>query len=93
MGYQLYDQNGWLAGGPSLSGMSMLRTVLKGPYGMQFAEHGYTEAPSALAAELERRRAPDEDTQRSLDNLREAAQRAKGILILTTGVDLEEDIE
>lgn len=93
MSYYLYDANGFVSGGPSIHGWERLRHVLRGPYGSQFAERGFTEAPRALAAELERRRAPDEDTQKSLENLRQAALKADDILILTSGIDVEEDVQ
>lgn len=87
MSYDLYDQDGYLSGGPSTTGLVQLRawaTEQKLMVTLAFLDNGYTDEPIALARELEATSATG-----TVDSSRRAliatATHATGTLILSDG--------
>ncbi len=90
MGYYIYDADGYVADGPNISGWRELRDrvlILQGgPATKEFVQEGTTTQVAALRNELRRMKATTQPTAVSLTALREAVGRARGVVILSTGV-------
>lgn len=95
MSYDYFDASarGYLAPGPSATGQWALREYLLSHGGARFPrildylEHGYTDFPRQLAADLSRIPLPEsEPLAGRLKDLIRAARRADAVLILSDGV-------
>ena len=88
MGYSYSDANGYLDTGPSISGLSELKVLLKRtkahPAFDQFIEHGYTNMLSPLVAECKdlAGQTKNENIQYTLKHLSLLAKKADEIIIL-----------
>jgi hypothetical protein len=90
MGYELNDENGFIASGPSISGLRDMKHFFssyetENPALREFFKEGCTTRTSTLAAECKGLAliATDEDIRESLKELGKSAKKAKGIVILT----------
>ena len=90
MGYYLYDVDGYVADGPSISGWEELVELVLMPQGgeatREFVQDGATERLKAFRSELRKMKAPTKHTATSLVALREAVGKAQEIVILSDGV-------
>lgn len=87
MGYDLYDEKGYVAGGPSISGMRELRSTLQlGPAGREFADEGRTDQLRELSDELARATPADPEVAASVRLLLIAVRKANGFIMLWDGV-------
>ncbi len=92
MSYYLYDVDGYVADGPSITGLEELRPVLEsaGPTSREFVENGETLQLELLLEELSNIETPkNPSVAHSLKALIAAAAKASVILILTDGVGHE----
>ena len=89
MGYYIYDKDGYVADGPSTGGWQHLRDQVLLPQGgvatREFVRDGATTKVRALGLELARMGAPTKPTATSLAALRDAVERAKGVVVLSDG--------
>lgn len=85
--YHYADRRGLVARGPGVRTWRDMRLQLEtaGPVAREFAEHGHTGTPLALAEELQ---AAEAGTP--LARLRQAALDADDMLVLTDGVGVEQ---
>lgn len=90
MPYAYYDANGFLAYGPTIGGWSRLRALLTGDEGREFVATGVSENPQALAVEVEAIVPPDPPLEDSIAVLVRAANKADGVLVLSSGVGVED---
>lgn len=86
MGYSLCDERGFLAPGPSITGLRKLRLAASGPAARRFFAQGWTTDLAALAQELAAWTSDDAGVARSLRELRTALAQARFILILTDDI-------
>ena len=90
MGYYFYDVNGYVADGPSTTGLEKLRDALTGPAIEELFEEGSTMQLEDLLTELSASISDDPSVKVSIMHLRRTATLATEILILTDGVGHEE---
>lgn len=102
MSYYIYDANGYVADGPSITGWKKLRDRVLTPQGgtatHEFVHDGTTEQVKLLGEELSKMDAPNDNIETSLKALQKAVAKCEDVVILSSGVmeesskdDLEED--
>jgi len=96
MTYQLYDENGFIADVGTTKGLSDLWAYLRGldvPDLDAFIENAWDLVPEAIAEAFEKLDPPVGDIKDTIDALIVSLYQAKGIAIISDGLNEDPDLE